>query len=63
MTEEKIARLNFLARLAKGRALTEAEKDEQARLRWEYRQSVVGNLKRQLGALGAVEKKSGAGNK
>ena len=48
MTQEKINRLNELARKAKAEGLTEAEKDEQTELRNEYRASVTGNLLQQL---------------
>lgn len=46
--QEKIARINALARKAKTEGLTEAEKAEQAQLRRDYINSVVGNLKGQL---------------
>ena len=45
MTPEKIARINELAKKQKAGTLTDAEKEEQAALRLEYRQSVVGNLR------------------
>ncbi len=48
MPKEKIARINELAHNMKTAGLTEAEKEEQARLRKEYIASVVGNLKDQL---------------
>ena len=48
MTQEKINRINELARKAKAEGLTEAEKDEQTELRNEYRASVTGNLFQQL---------------
>ena len=48
MTPEKIARINELAKKQKAGTLTDAEKEEQAALRLEYRQSVVGNLRQQL---------------
>lgn len=48
MTQEKINRINELARKAKAEGLTEAEKDEQIELRNEYRASVTGNLLQQL---------------
>ena len=41
MTPEKIARINELAKKQKAGTLTDAEKEEQAALRLEYRQSVV----------------------
>lgn len=48
MTQEKINRINELARKEKAEGLTEAEKDEQTELRNEYRASVTGNLLQQL---------------
>lgn len=55
MTLEKIARINELAKKQKAGTLTDAEKEEQAALRLEYRQSVVGNLKQQLNNVEFVE--------
>lgn len=43
-----IERINFLAKKAKTEGLTEEEKKEQAKLRREYIDSVVGNLRAQL---------------
>ena len=43
-----IERINYLAKKAKTEGLTEEEKKEQAKLRREYIDSVVGNLKAQL---------------
>ena len=43
-----IERINYLAKKAKTEGLTEEEKQEQAKLRREYIDSVVGNLKAQL---------------
>lgn len=48
MTQEKIDRINELARKSKTEGLTESEKEEQTVLRNEYRQSVTGNLAAQL---------------
>lgn len=48
MNQEKIYRINELARKSKSEGLTEEEKAEQTALRNEYRQSVVGNLASQL---------------
>lgn len=48
MTEEKIARINELARKAKKEGLTPEEEQERAVLRREYIDSVVGSLKGQL---------------
>ncbi len=55
MTPEKIARINDLAKKQKAGTLTDAEKEEQAALRLEYRQSVVGNLRQQLNNVEFVE--------
>lgn len=55
MTPEKIARINELAKKQKAGTLTNAEKEEQAALRLEYRQSVVGNLRQQLNNVEFVE--------
>ena len=55
MTPEKIARINELAKKQKAGTLTDAEKEEQAALRLEYRQSVVGNLRQQLNNVEFVE--------
>lgn len=48
MEREKIDRINELARKAKTSSLTEEEKREQAVLRREYIDCVVGGLKNQL---------------
>ncbi len=48
MTQEKIDRINQLARKSKAEGLTEEEKAEQAALRREYIQSVTGSLRVQL---------------
>lgn len=48
MEQKKIDRINELARKAKKSPLTEEEKAEQAALRREYIDSVVGSLKGQL---------------
>ncbi len=54
MTEDKIARINELARRAKAEGLTEAEKQEQALLRQEYIASVRRNLRAQLDSIDMV---------
>ena len=57
--DEKIARINALARKAKSAGLTDAEKEEQARLRRDYIDSVKANLKSQLDSLHVLDEKSG----
>lgn len=54
MNEEKIARINALARKAKAEGLTEEEKKEQALLRQEYIANVRKNLKAQLDNIDVV---------
>ena len=48
MTQEKIARINELAKKSKTAGLTEAEKTEQQALRQEYLASVRESLRAQL---------------
>ena len=60
MEQKKIDRINELARKAKQQPLTESEKAEQAALRREYIDSVVGSLKGQLDNTYIVD---GKGNK
>ena len=48
MTNEKIARINELARKSKATGLTEAEKAEQQALRQEYVADVKASLRAQL---------------
>ena len=48
MTEERIARLNELARKKKTIGLTEEEKQEQAMLRQEYLSAIRASLEAQL---------------
>lgn len=50
-----IARINELAKKAKTVGLTDEEKQEQAVLRKEYIQSVVGNLRGQLDSTYVVD--------
>lgn len=60
MTQEKIDRINELARKAKTQGLTDAEIAERDVLRREYIDSVVGNLRGQLDNTYLVDQK---GNK
>ena len=48
MEKEKLDRINFLARKAKAEGLSPEEREEQARLRREYIDSVKRNLMAQL---------------
>lgn len=54
MNEEKIARINELARKSKAEGLTEAEKQEQTILRQEFIANVRMNLKSQLDNIDLV---------
>lgn len=56
MEQKKIDRINFLARKSRAQGLTPDEKEEQEKLRMEYRQSIIGNLKSQLDNTYIVEK-------
>ena len=56
MNEEKIARINALARKSKAEGLTEEEKKEQDLLRKEYTANVRKNLRAQLDNIDVVNK-------
>ncbi|HIR94107.1 MAG TPA: DUF896 domain-containing protein [Candidatus Egerieimonas intestinavium] len=56
MNQEKISRINELARKSKTVGLTEAEKEEQAKLRQEYIALVRMNLRSQLDNIDIREK-------
>lgn len=55
MNEEKIARINDLARKSKAEGLTEAERQEQALLRQEFIANFRRNLKAQLDNIDLVD--------
>ena len=55
MTEEKIKRINELAKKSRGEGLTEEEKAEQASLRAEYIASVRENLRSQLQGIRPIK--------
>ena len=58
MTQEKINRINQLARKSRTpEGLTEEEKAEQAQLRQEYRDGIKANLTGQLQNIEFVDKK------
>ena len=54
MTQELIARINALAKKSREVGLTEAEKEEQQKLRQEYIAAFRGNMKRQLDNIEVV---------
>lgn len=58
MTDEKIQRINELARKAKAEGLTAKEREEQAMLRQEFLASVRGNLRAQLNNI-SIENEDG----
>ena len=55
MHQEKLARINELAKKSRTEGLTAEEKQEQEALRNEYRRAVVGNLRGQLDNTVIVE--------
>ncbi len=59
VTQEKIDRINELARASKVRPLTEEEKAEQAALRQEYIAAVRASLRGQLDNTYVVDPKTG----
>ena len=54
--QERIARINELYHKSQAEGLTEAEKEEQQKLRREYIESVRGSLKAQLDNIDIEEK-------
>ena len=52
-----IARINYLAKKSREVGLTEEEKQEQAKLRREYIDSVVGNLRSSLDTTYVIDEK------
>ena len=55
MTEEKIARINELAKKKKTQGLTDEENIEQAALRREYADEFLGNLRSQIEGIRIVD--------
>ncbi|AFS77998.1 hypothetical protein UPF0291 [Gottschalkia acidurici 9a] len=51
ITNEKIERINFLAKKSKEEGLSETEKKEQAKLRKEYIDCFKNNLRKQLDCI------------
>ena len=58
MTDEKIARINYLAKKSKTEGLTDAEKAEQKALRDEYRADFRRSLESQLKNVEFVDGKN-----
>lgn len=64
MTDERIQRINELYHKSQKEGLTQEEKDEQAKLRYEYIQAVRANLRAELDSIsiqnedGTIEKLS-----
>ncbi len=56
MNQEKLARINELARKSKAEGLTADERREQAALRQEYIEAVRRNLRSQLDQIDVIEK-------
>ena len=56
MNQEKLARINELARKYKAEGLTADERREQAALRQEYIEAVRRNLRSQLDQIDVIEK-------
>lgn len=57
MDQKRIDRINALARKSRETGLTEEEKQEQALLRREYVDSVLGSLRSQLDGVVLVDEK------
>ena len=55
ITEKDIARINELYHKSKAEGLTEAEKDEQAKLRRAYIDAIKGNVRAQLNNIDIVD--------
>ncbi|SDB09019.1 Uncharacterized protein YnzC, UPF0291/DUF896 family [Pseudobutyrivibrio sp. YE44] len=55
ITEKDIARINELYHKQKGEGLTEAEKEEQAKLRRAYIDAIKGNVRAQLNNIDIVD--------
>ncbi len=62
MTEEKIKRINALAKKSKAEGLTDEEAKEQKALRQEYIEAYKRSLENQLNAI-VVEEKDGSRHK
>lgn len=55
LSKEKLARINILAKKAKGEGLTDIEKVEQKTLREEYLNNVRGSFKNQFKSMTVID--------
>ena len=62
ITEKDIARINELYHKSKGEGLTDAEKEEQAKLRKNYIAAIRGNIRAQLNNIDLVDEKGNVEN-
>ena len=62
ITEKDIARINELYHKSKGEGLTDAEKEEQAKLRKDYIAAIRGNIRAQLNNIDIVDEKGNIEN-
>jgi len=56
LSEEKLSRINYLARKAREEGLTDEEKEEQRLLREEYLKNFRESFKRQLESIKVIKK-------
>ncbi|MBO5617755.1 MAG: DUF896 domain-containing protein [Pseudobutyrivibrio sp.] len=62
MTEKDIARINELYHKSKAKGLTDAEKEEQAKLRKNYIAAIRGNIRAQLNNIDLVDENGNVEN-
>ena len=62
ITEKDIARINELYHKSKGEGLTDAEKEEQAKLRRAYIDAIKGNVRAQLNNIDIVDENGNVEN-
>ena len=62
ITEKDIARINELYHKSKEEGLTDAEKEEQAKLRRAYIDAIKGNVRAQLNNIDIVDEKGNVEN-
>lgn len=62
ITEKDIARINELYHKSKAKGLTDAEKEEQARLRKNYIAAIRGNIRAQLNNIDLVDENGNVEN-